>query len=157
MNCDQVDKEIIKMIQRDIPISAGPYKELSDSIHVSEQEIVDRIKIMQEKGIIRRMGAILRHQKAGYQTNALVAWNADSEAADRAGRIMAEYKEVSHCYFREVPESFPYPLFTMIHAKTEEQLLNVIDNIMEGTGLHDFLIIRSQQELKKTSMEYFGI
>ncbi len=156
MNFDKVDKDIIKIIQRDVPVSERPYKALSDSINISEQEILKRIKIMQEKGIIRRMGAILRHQKAGYLANALVAWKTDSDFADQAGRIMAEYKEVSHCYFREVPESFPYPLFTMIHAKTEEQLASLIDNIAKTTGLHDFSVIKSKQELKKTSMEYFN-
>ncbi len=156
MNYDKVDKDIIKSIQRDVPVSRRPYKALSDSIDISEQEIVKRIKMMQEKGIIRRMGAVLRHQKAGYLVNAMVAWKTDSEFADQAGRIMAEYKEVSHCYFREVPESFPYPLFAMIHAKTEEQLVSLIDNIAKRTGLDDFLIIKSKQELKKTSMEYFN-
>ncbi len=157
MNYDKVDQDIIKMIQADLPISERPYKDLSDTINVSEQEIVERIKVLQEKGIIRRMGAILRHQKAGYTVNAMVAWKVDNEYADQAGRIMAEYKEISHCYFREVPETFPFPLFTMIHARTEEQLVSLIDNIANSTGLRDFVIMKSQQELKKTSMEYFSL
>ncbi len=156
MNYDQVDKDIIKMIQTDIPVSERPYKALADMINISEQEIVERIKMMQEQGVIRRMGAVLRHQRAGYTVNAMVAWKTDSIDADQAGEIMAGYKEVSHCYFREVPESFPYPLFTMIHARTEEQLKRLIDNIAISTGLYDYLVIKSKQELKKTSMEYFN-
>ncbi|KUG04692.1 heme biosynthesis protein [hydrocarbon metagenome] len=157
VNLDKVDRDIIKLVQADMPISERPYKALSDAINISEQEIVERIKVMHEKGIIRRMGAVLRHQKAGYTVNAMVAWKINSSAADKAGEIMAGYKEISHCYFREVPESFPYPLFTMIHARTEEQMERLIDDIAAKTEIHDFVIIKSKQELKKTSMQYFEI
>lgn len=155
MNYDKLDQDIIKMIQKDIPLSKRPYKSLAEALNISEQEIVDRIKKMQDKGVIRRMGAVLRHQRAGYTVNAMVAWKTDSVCADQAGRIMAEYKQISHCYFREVPESFAYPLFTMIHAKTEPELQELIGDIAKSTGLNDFVIIKSLRELKKNSMEYF--
>lgn len=154
MTYDNTDKEILKMLQKDLPITSRPYKRLADRLQISESEVAERIRSLQEKGIIRRLGAVLRHQKVGYTVNAMVAWKIEEARADQAGVFMASFPEISHCYFREVPEEFPYPLFTMIHARNEEQLLHTIRTISEQLGLSDFLVIKSIRELKKTSMQY---
>ena len=77
---------------------------------------------MQEAGLVRRFGAVLRHQGAGYNTNAMVAWLVDEKDADKAGELMAKLiLRISHCYLREVPEEFGYNLFTVIHTKSAKQ------------------------------------
>lgn len=151
---DKLDKAIIRMMQSDIPLSERPYRELARNHSASEEEIVERIKIMLEKGIIRRLGAVLRHQRAGYRANAMVAWKTDISCADEAGQIMAGFPEISHCYFREVPASFDYPLFSMIHARNEEELEKTIARIARATGIMDYQVLKTQRELKKTSMKY---
>ncbi len=155
MSMDNFDKNIIKLIQDDLPVSHLPYKSWAEAHGLSSEETVEGIKKMLKKGIIRRIGAVLRHQKVGYGVNAMVAWQIDDEKADKAGRIMARYKEISHCYLREVPPSFNYPLFTMIHAQSEEELQGIIDRIVQDTGIQVFVVLRSQEELKKTSMRYY--
>lgn len=152
---DKLDKNIIKLIQDDLPLSQHPYRSWAEVHGISEEEIVNRIQIMLKKGIIRRIGAVLRHQKLGYGVNAMVAWAIDALSADKAGAAMASYKEISHCYLREVPPSFNYPLFTMIHARSEEELQSIIDRVVEETGIDKYVVLRSKKELKKTSMRYF--
>jgi DNA-binding Lrp family transcriptional regulator len=112
MNMEKLDRDIIKFIQDDLPLSRSPYRSWAEAQGISQEEIVARIQTMLKKGIIRRMGAVLRHQKAGYAVNAMVAWKVEESSADKVGEIMAAYKEISHCYWREVPPSFNYPLFT---------------------------------------------
>jgi len=155
MKYDSTDKEILKMLQRDIIISERPFQELSDQLNITEEEIVRRIAVMQEKGIIRRLGAVLRHQKAGYKVNAMVAWKVNPLYADEPAQKLAEYNEISHCYLRKPPDNFDYPLFAMIHSRTEKQMEDLLKDISQNTGLLDFVILKSKQELKKTSMEYF--
>lgn len=152
---DLKDKEIIKFLQGNIPIVSQPYKELADRLGLTEQEIIERIEDMKKTGLVRRLGAVLRHQQAGYKVNAMVVWQVDENRADTAGRIMAGFKQVSHCYLRDVPKGFEYNLFTMIHSQSNENLLAIINEISCQTGLQKYLIIRSIKELKKVSMEYF--
>lgn len=154
MKLDKVDLKILQFIQGDIPLTANPFQELAKSLNMSEQDIVNRIKSWQESGIVRRFGAVLRHQKAGYNTNAMVAWFIEENEADNIGKIMADHPRISHCYLREVPEEFRYNLFTMIHATSQEDLEEVISHISKTTKIEDYAILQSIKEYKKTSMKY---
>ncbi|MGI5920840.1 MAG: Lrp/AsnC family transcriptional regulator [Syntrophomonadaceae bacterium] len=152
---DMIDREIVKFLQGTIPLEPRPYRDLAGKLNLSEEDIVLRIQKLLDAGVIRRMGAILRHRQAGYEVNAMVVWKVEENQADEAGRIMAGFKEISHCYLRDIPEGFNYNLFTMIHVPSEEKLLAVIDKAASLSGLKDYLIIKSSRELKKVSMEYF--
>ncbi len=152
---DKLDREIIKFLQGSLPLESRPYAELAEHLQVSEEEIVARIGSLADRGIIRRLGAVLRHQRAGYRVNAMVAWKTDVSNQDRSGQIMAEFPQVSHCYLREVPPDFAYNLFSMIHARSEEELKHLVAEISLRTGLDDYLVIRSIKEMKKVSMEYY--
>jgi siroheme decarboxylase len=151
---NSTDKNIIALLQGDLPLQANPFQELAQQLHISEQEIVDRIIKMQQKGIIRRWGAILRHRQAGYLANAMVAWKVEASQADEAGQFMAGFREISHCYLRKVPNSFAYNLFAMVHAHNEAELQQVVDEVSKGTALKDYIVIRSLKEYKKASMNY---
>ena len=156
MPYDSTDREIMRFLQGDIPLESRPYRSLAERLELSEEEIVLRVKKLREKGFVRRMGAVLRHRQAGFAINAMVAWKpGDEEEADRAGKIMAGYKEISHCYIREVPPDFDYSIFSMIHVKNEERLAEIIEEISLRTGIGKYIIIRSSRELKKESMQYF--
>lgn len=153
MQYDYIDKSIIQILQGDLPLESHPFMALARELNISEQEIVSRILQLQERGTIRRWGAVLRHQKAGFKCNGMVAWNIEGDA-DKVGEIMAGFNEVSHCYLREVPDEFGYSMFSMVHARSDEELNEIIRKISLKTGLNDYLVIKSIKELKKVSMKY---
>ncbi len=152
---DELDQQIIKFLQGDLPLESHPYAELAQRLQISEEEIIVRIGSLADRAIIRRIGAVLRHQQAGYRVNAMVAWRTDISNQDRSGQIMAEFEQVSHCYLRQVPSDFGYNLFSMIHARSEEELRHLLSEISAQTGLKEYLVIRSIREMKKVSMEYY--
>lgn len=152
---DVLDKEIIRLMQGDMPLSSRPFKEMAEVIGISEDELLSRIRNMCEQGIIRRLGAVLRHNRVGFTVNAMVALKVDESRADEAGYKLAGFEEISHCYWREVPEDFGYNLFAMVHATSEEELRGVIKRMAEETGINEYKIFRSRQEMKKVSMTYF--
>ncbi len=155
MAYDDIDKQIIIMLQGDIPLAPRPFAVLARRLDIDEQEVIQRIKRLKEDGIIRRYGAVLRHRKVGYVHNAMVAWNVNNDNADLHGEYFSSYKEVSHCYLRKTPPDFPYNLFTMIHCKSSDHLQELLHDMSAKTGIKDFLVIKSLKELKKTSMRYF--
>jgi len=151
---DSIDRDIIALLQGDLPLESRPFCELAQQLNISEQEIVERIRKMQQQGILRRWGAVLRHQQAGYLANAMVAWKVESAQADKAGKVMAGFKEISHCYLRKVPNTFAYNLFAMVHAHNEDELIQLVREVSQRVNLEDYKVIRSLKEYKKASMKY---
>lgn len=154
MKHNEMDARIIAFLQGDIPLQPAPFADLAQELKISEEDLLVRINELKAGGIMRRFGAVLRHQQAGYQANAMVAWHVAPEEADRAGEIMAGRKEISHCYLRDVPDDFNYQLFSMIHARNEQELQHTINLVADLTGLHDYAVLKSLREFKKVSMRY---
>lgn len=155
MPYDEVDKVILKFIQGDLPVESRPYQGLARELGLTEAEVVSRINHLKEQGIIRRVGAILRHQKAGFAVNAMTAWKVDVSQADGVGKILAGFDQVSHCYLRQVPPEFGYNLFAMVHAHDEDELDRLVNEMSILTGIDDYCVYHSIKEYKKVSMVYF--
>ncbi|MDR2161592.1 MAG: Lrp/AsnC family transcriptional regulator [Desulfovibrio sp.] len=144
------------MVQRDLPDSLTPYADLAAESGMTEDEVLDLLRSMKEAGSIRRFGATLRHQRAGFAHNALVAWKATLHEADRAGPLAAEHHSVSHCYYRPSPSpDWPFTLYTMIHGRSGEECRTVVLDLAARTGLREYAVLESRRELKKISMAYF--
>ncbi len=103
-----------------------------------------------------RFGATLRHQRTGYRANAMAAWQVEEERIDAVGRIMAEFRQVSHCYRRNPTPAWPYNLYTMIHAEDEPACRETARQMAAAAGVAVYSLLFSREELKKTSMVYFA-
>ena len=152
----EFEKRIIAAIQGDIPIVERPYLEMAEKLGISEAELIQGLQGLDNRGIVRRFGATLRHQKSGFSANAMAAWQVDEDRAVAVGEKMAAFKEVSHCYRRNPTTGWPYNLYTMIHAKDVASCKDIVRKISEKTSVADYTILFSRKELKKTSMEYFS-
>lgn len=151
----ELEKRIIASIQSDIAVTQRPYLEIAKKLGISEEIFLEKLEDLCDKGVIRRFGATIRHQKSGFEANAMVAWKVDENHIDGAGEKMASFKEVSHCYRRNPTDDWPYNLYTMIHAKDEESCRQIARNISAETSIDNYTLLFSRRELKKTSMKYF--
>ncbi len=142
----------MKRIPQDFTISLRPYKEMAETMGISESELISALKDLKARGILRRISAVLHHRKAAYAFNGMVVWNVPLEERERVGRIMAEFPEVSHCYERDSAGYWDYTLYTMIHGKNEEDCPDVARRISEKTGITDYRIFYSKREFKKVSL-----
>jgi DNA-binding Lrp family transcriptional regulator len=152
----ELEKKIIASIQGDIPIVERPFLEIARKLGVSEEDVLITLRDLCERGIIRRFGATLRHQKSGFLANAMIAWKVDEARVEETGEKMARFKEVTHCYRRNPNPRWPYNLYTMIHAADEESCREIAQKLSLETGEKDYNLLFSRQELKKTSMQYFS-
>ncbi|MGE4263026.1 MAG: Lrp/AsnC family transcriptional regulator [Desulfovibrio sp.] len=150
------EKRILALAGTDLPDSPTPFADIAAQAGASEAEVLELLTRLKEGGVIRRFGATLRHQKAGYGHNAMVAWRVDdAEEALRVGEKMAARPEISHCYIRRTYPQWKYNLYTMIHGKNPGDTTRVVEEIMRETGVTDNQTLASLRELKKTSMRYF--
>jgi DNA-binding Lrp family transcriptional regulator len=150
-----LEKKVIALLQTDIPVVQRPFRQMAEKIGISEDQFLDVLASLNQRGIIRRFGATLKHQKSGFKANAMVAWNVDETKVEQVGTAMAEFDEITHCYRRNPAPGWPYNLYTMVHAATEAECLSLVEKIAATVGESEYALLFSRKELKKTSMKYF--
>jgi len=150
-----LEKQVIQAIQGDMPVTARPYEEIARGLGVSESTLLAVLKGLCERGVIRRFGATIRHQLSGFRANAMVAWKVDEDRVDEVGESLSRFQEVTHCYRRTPTATWPYNLYTMVHARDEAACRATAANMAASVGLASYILLFSRRELKKTSMEYF--
>jgi DNA-binding Lrp family transcriptional regulator len=151
----EIEKKIIASIQEDMPVTERPYLEISKKLEISEETLLENLQSLCDRGFIRRFGATLRHQKTGFTANAMAAWQVDEERIDEVGNKMASFRQVSHCYRRNPTESWPYNLYTMIHAADKAACRQTARKMSQAASVEKYALLFSRKELKKTSMVYF--
>ncbi len=150
-----LEKKIIASIQEDMDICQRPYLKIAQQIGVSEAQLLSSIKDLVGRGIIRRFGATIRHQKSGFEANAMVAWQVEEDKVERVGQKLAGLAQVTHCYRRNPSGKWPYNLYTMIHAADETACQTMATAMASDVGVETYTLLFSRRELKKTSMKYF--
>ena len=151
-----IEKKVIKQIQGDIPLDRRPFDTIGKKIGISESNVIDILKRLKKTGAMRRFGAVLRHRSAGFSENAMVVWAVPEERCEEAGSLLASYGEITHCYERTPPFEGVYNIFTMVHMNTGKGSIDTfIGDVSSAIGIDTYKILRSLEEFKKSSMEYF--
>lgn len=150
-----LEKKIIALLQTDIPVVKRPFLEMAEQIGITEDEFLTVLKGLDERGMIRRFGATLKHQNSGFKANAMVAWKVDEDQVEKTGNIMTTFREITHCYRRNPAPGWKYNLYTMVHAFNEEECYAIVKKISKAVGQKEYELLFSRKELKKTSMKYF--
>lgn len=140
---DQKDKELLNNIQNGFPIDSRPFLRLAEQLHISENEVIDRIDRLKQDGYIRRVGGIFDSRKLGYYST-LCAMKVPKEKIKSVAEIVNQYENVTHNYIREHSYNM---WFTMIASSTEkiEQYLN---EIKTKTGIEDIMKLPSVKFFK---------
>ena len=149
------DKKLIRKIQGDLPLSPTPFYFVAQQLGWEEKEVLKRVRGFIRRGWIRRFGAILRHQKAGYRGNAMVVWKVPEAQIPRVARAMIAFPAVSHCYLRPSLPQWPFNLYTMVHGPTAGDCRLIAQRLSKETGLKSYRLLFSKREHKKSSMRYF--
>lgn len=151
----ELEKHIVRELQGDIPLLQRPFKSIADKIGIEEEELLAKLRELKDRGVIRRLSAILRHRNLGISANAMGAWRVPEDRAEEVGTKMAAFSQVSHCYQRPTRPGWPYSLFTMIHGRTAKDCEQIAESISQDTGIKDYRLLYSTREFKKVSMRYF--
>jgi DNA-binding Lrp family transcriptional regulator len=152
----EIEKKVTAAIQGDIEITARPYLKIAETLGIEEENLLEILEDLCKRGVIRRFGATLRHQKSGFSANAMVAWQVPENRIEEVGSTMAEFIQVSHCYRRNPNELWPFNLYTMVHATSEDECYRIAVKMAEKTNMENYMLLFSRKELKKTSMAYFA-
>ena len=149
------EKALVRALQGNLPLSADPFGAVADALRWEPAELLDLLVAWQERGVLRRVGIILRHRQAGFVANGMCIWRAAPNDVERAGRVLSSCPDVTHCYERPPRETFPYNLFAMVHARERVVAQRIFAELSEQAGLADGKMLTSVREFKKSSPVFF--
>ena len=152
---DERDIEVIKALQGDMPVVAEPYAPAAAALGQDQESFLDRLAGMQERGLLRRVAAILYHRRAGFSANGMGVWKVPEPDIYEVGRRMAAVRGISHCYQRPTYADWPYSVFTMAHGRSKEECDAILDSISAMTGIEERATLYSSTEFKKIRLLYF--
>ncbi|MCB4456310.1 siroheme decarboxylase subunit beta [Leisingera sp. McT4-56] len=122
------DRDLLQILARGMPLAKRPYAEIGLQLGLGEAVVIDRINVLQQAGIISRLGVIVRHRALGWSANAMVVWDLPQAQIGTAGPALAALDGVTLAYERRpVPGVWPYRLYNMVHARTRSGAQTVID------------------------------
>ncbi|MBR9971619.1 Lrp/AsnC family transcriptional regulator [Magnetospirillum sulfuroxidans] len=149
--------DLINALASGLDLCDAPYAQLGLAVGMDEVEVIERLTELRRRGIVRRLGIIVRHHELGYRANAMVVWDIpDSEVAE-IGRRLGQCPEVTLCYRRprRLPD-WPYNLFTMVHGKDRQTVETAIAAIAEREGVaqHPHQPLFSLRRFKQCGARY---
>ena len=148
---DKIDRAIIVHLSKDIALTKNIYKDIANILDICEDEIIDRLKKLNEKGYLKRISPIMVHQKSGYNTNAMVVWKIEKDKIEDFIEVIKEINSISHVYEREVCLDWNYNLYTMIHGQKKDEVENIINYLSNKMQNQSFRVLYTVKEFKKIS------
>jgi len=150
------DRSFVSALQDDIDLVTQPFAAAARRLGVSQEAIFAWLREAATAGWLRRFAAILNHRRAGYGANGMVVWRVSPQRLEDVAALASAFPQVSHCYERPTFPDWPYSLFTMIHARSEEECRAIAEDISSRIGVADYAILFSTCEYKKERVRYFA-
>jgi siroheme decarboxylase len=154
---DEADVATIKALQGPMEPVERPYDAAAAELGIGTGELLERLRTMVDRKLLRRVAAILYHRRAGFSANGMGVWKVPEEEIFETGRRMASFRGISHCYQRPTYEDWPYSVFTMAHGRSKQECDAILDSIAVecGMGPEDRATLYSSTEYKKIRLHYF--
>jgi DNA-binding Lrp family transcriptional regulator len=151
----------IRVVQHDLANVERPFAVYAEQIgalqnrDVTESDVLEVLRSLKERKLMRRFAAVMNHRSAGFKANAMGVWAVPEGKLDEIGPQMAGFAAVSHCYRRPTYDDWPYSVFTMVHGRSARDCEATIDAIRTETGVDEYCLLWSIKEYKKVRLEYF--
>lgn len=150
------EKEVLGYFSENaVGLSSRPFKKAAFDLNTSESKLIERLRRLQKKGLIRSLRGIVSHHRAGYFQNALIAWRKSSGNGveeQLIKEIFLKDDRISHCYQRKPHRAFNYGIFTMMHARTKNEIEQFVCKTARCWGL-DYEVLFTEKELKKEKLK----
>lgn len=130
----QLEKQLLNDYQQGMPLVSEPYAEMANELNhrgfsVTEQEIIDCLQALKDKGMISRVGPVFKPKSIGGSTLAALA--VPEERMEEVAQIVNSFSQVNHNYERE----HQFNLWFVVTASSQDEVLQVLDEIEQKTDL----------------------
>ncbi|MFO1090627.1 MAG: AsnC family transcriptional regulator [Hyphomicrobiales bacterium] len=149
---DAVDRAIVAATQEGLPLVERPFEAIARSIESSPAEVMERMRSMQEAGVIRRIAAVPNHYALGMTANGMSVWDVDDLLIEQFGEAVGQLDFVTHCYHRPRRAGWSFNLYAMVHGSSRAEVLAKVAVIARliGPAARNHDVLFSTRILKKT-------
>ncbi len=152
--CDkEKDVKNISVLQQPLSFEPYPFNDFAKKLGIDAQQTVELLQNYINKGLIRRLAGIVKHERVGYRFNAMVAFQVENEKCDGAGEILSKFPYVTHCYRRTSYPDWPYNLYAMMHARDSVEFESRIKEVKEAFDFISVAVLPTLKEFKKSHFQ----
>jgi siroheme decarboxylase len=152
-NLTAEEKRLVARVAAGLPLVPRPYA----ALELPEPMVLATLRHWLESGVVRRIGAVVRHRRLGYEANAMVVWDVPDELVGAAGRRLAADAAVTLCYrrARALPE-WRHNLYCMVHGRERSRVHYEVKRISATLGLERYprLILFSNRCFTQRAARY---
>jgi siroheme decarboxylase len=127
---DDVDRRIINALQGEFPLSDEPYREVAETLGLTEADLVARLKHMLDERTLTRFGPMFQIERMGGRF-VLAALRVPEADFERIADIVNALPEVAHNYRRE----HDYNMWFVLATERPDGIATAIGRIEAVTGL----------------------
>ncbi len=156
---DATDRAIVRATQAGLPLCREPYQVVAEQLGLAATDVMERMRRMLERGVIRRIAAVPNHYALGYTANGMSVWDVEDARLAELGPAVGALPSVSHCYRRpRRPPDWPYNLFAMVHGHSRDEVEAEVARIaaLLGPACRAHEVLYSTAILKKTGLRLGG-
>lgn len=139
----QSDRLLLRELQLNFPFTPRPYRAVAQKFGLTEKQVIKKVKLFQDKGIIRYVGGIFDQRKLGIASS-LIALSVPKKDLPRVVNIINSYPQVTHNYLRRDK----YNLWFTVSASSRNKLLRLVKEIKKKVGKEDMLDLATLKVFK---------
>jgi len=137
---DDIDRKLINALQGDFPLVPEPYRQVAETLGLSEAELLRRLDGMLERRVLTRFGPMFQIERAG-GAFVLAALRVPEAEFERVAAQVNAFPEVAHNYRREHTLNMWFVLATA----TPQGIAETIAAIEAATGLTVFAFPKERE------------
>jgi len=140
---DAVDRRLLNLMQKGLPLAEDPYGQIALSLGLDPDEVLDRLRRLQQDGYVRRIGAVLNPSRLGF-TCGLYALEVAEERYAETVRVVNSYPGVTHNYRR----TGRLNLWFTLSVSTDEEKARILERILQISQAKQVYDFPSEQVFK---------
>lgn len=137
---DDLDRKLINALQGDFPLVPEPYRQVAETLGLSEAELLRRLDAMLARRVLTRFGPMFQIERAG-GAFVLAALRVPEAGFERVAALVNAFPEVAHNYRREHTLNMWFVLATA----TPSGIAETIAAIEAATGLTVFAFPKERE------------
>ena len=133
---DLTDRTLLNHLQSSFPLTEDPYESLGRELKIDGSEVIDRVRRLKDKNIVRQISAIFDTRRLGYRTS-LVAARYPPDKLDDGAQTINEHPGVSHNYAR----NGRFNLWFTLAVPPNEDLEETVSDMAVRTGAESYRVL----------------
>jgi len=127
---DPLDKALINLLQRGLPVNERPFASVAEALNTTEQEVLERLDTLLQNGVLSRFGPMYDAACLGGAFT-LAAMAVPEAEFDRVTEIVNGFEQIAHNYQR----SHQLNMWFVVATESEDEIAAVIEQIETKTGI----------------------